>query len=206
MSKKFISYLLLVSLSITYCQYCLEKTDLTEEEKDANICRGLTVSSEERVCAYDENSNSCIEKRCEDLSIDQCRDFIYVINETTNRPKRCIEKDDKSACQLIYCEDLTSKCDRFFTGFADILCEMNSDGNQCQIKNCTEQPIDNCGGFIPYISSYKCALNSDKTRWEIQENNCEDFDNKECNFYNDEPKANCVLGSSAKTCKKNLLQ
>lgn len=55
MSKKVISYLLLVSLSITYCQYCLEKTDLTEEEKDANICRGLTVNSEERVCAYDEN-------------------------------------------------------------------------------------------------------------------------------------------------------
>ena len=83
---------------------------------------------------------------------------------------------------------------------------MNSEGNQCQIKNCTEQPIDNCGGFIPYSSSYKCALNSDKTRCEIQEKDCEEFDNKECNFYNVDPKVYCVLDSSAKTCKKNLLQ
>ena len=122
--------------------------------------------------------------------------------ETTNRPKRCIEKDDKSGCRLIYCEDLTSKCERFFTGFEEINCVLNQKGNQCQLANCTEQPISNCGGFTPYTSSSKCTLNINGTQCEIQDKDCEELDPEECRAYHADENSNCVLDSSAKKCKK----
>ena len=138
-------------LSVTYCQFCLDKRDLTEEEKDADICLSLSVSSEEYMCLYDESTNSCVEKGCEELSVKQCRDFNY-LNDENNRPKRCIEKDDKSGCRLIYCEDLNRECERFFSGFAQYSCVINSEGNQCQLKECSEQPISNCSEFFSLSS------------------------------------------------------
>ena len=53
MNKKFISYLLLVYLSVSYCQNCAEKATFTEEDTDPHICLNLEVSLEEYTCIYD---------------------------------------------------------------------------------------------------------------------------------------------------------
>ena len=171
MNKKFIALCFLFSLSSTYCTLCSDKATLKDGE-DEDICWSLETS-EHKICMYDKNKNGCVEKGCTELEEDECNTISSWYEDS--KLIKCIQKTDKSGCELNSCQDLVSNCDRFSIGNSDEKCVMNSDNTHCEIKRCSDLKSD-CGNFIPEDFLYKCVENALKTGCEPKSKNCDELD------------------------------
>ena len=199
MNKKFITLCFIFSLSSTYCTLCSEKATLKDDE-DEDTCWNLDTS-EHKICIYDKTKKGCVEKGCTDLEADKCSAIGSWYDENSKFIK-CIQKTDKSGCELNSCQDLVSNCDRFSFGNSDEKCVMNSDNTHCEIKKCSDLKSD-CGNFIPEEFRYKCVQNDLKTGCESKLKNCDEFDKDKCDEFYDSTITNkkCLLDSTTNKCK-----
>ena len=181
MNKKFITLCFIFSLSSTYCTLCSEKATLKDDE-DEDTCWNLDTS-EHKICIYDKTKKGCVEKGCTDLEADKWSAIGSWYDENSKFIK-CIQKTDKSGCELNSCQDLVSNCDRFSFGNSDEKCVMNSDNTHCEIKKCSDLKSD-CGNFIPEEFRYKCVQNDLKTGCESKLKNCDEFDKDKCDEFYD---------------------
>lgn len=200
MIKKSLALCFLLLLSDTFCSECTEKTSLTDEEKEYDICYSLKTSSNEKVCMYDESKNRCVEKTCSDFPVDDCSYMRNVYDQEGPNYKKCIPKTDKSGCELVYCENLKSNCDRFSVSYPGEQCVLNSEKAHCELKRCSDL-TSNCEQFIPQDIRYKCILNGEKTQCEIRDKECEEFDTDKCDEYSGNNDGRCILDSSSNKCK-----
>ena len=207
MSYKLLSLLFLIYLSSTYCSDCSEKTTFEEGETGTNVCSSLSNRNPGGyICIYNSKSNRCEEITCESSpSIEYC----YQIPDSAEG-KQCLPKDEddeNSGCEYRGCEDLTSNCDRFYTGDDDKICTINSSRNKCEIKTCSSLTSEsNCGKFIPYNSGLKCAFNRENNKCQITKKDCEEIDSHNCGTYRsdvDEGTKKCIPDSKSGKCKKS---
>ena len=221
MMKQFSIYFLFLLFIYTFCQNCNDKAILSEGE-DPFICQNLETSDgrTQTNCFYDDNTEGCKEKSCEDLESDNCNNFNYkdqtkscIFNSNTGKcelkscselkvddcdifpsldNKKCMPNADKTACEFKSCEDLTSNCDDFFLGDHDQKCDLNSAGTKCEMKKCSDL-TSNCENFVPNHISLKCAP-KENGGCEIQGKDCSEMDVERCEyfdfFYSDETDQN----------------
>jgi len=199
MTKKFTALCFLFLLSSSYCSECTEKTNLTEDEINKDICYYLKASSNEVVCRYDEDKNACYEKKCSDYEWDDCDHLNYYLDQNGEYGKSCVAKSDHSGCELISCESLTSNCERFISESEDIKCALNSEKSHCEIQKCSDL-TSGCDKFIPSNWRYKCVLNEAKTQCETVSKTCEELDSDKCN-YGDTYEERCLIDSTTSNCK-----
>ena len=199
MSYKFLFLFFLIYLSSTYCSECTEKTSFEEGGDKFHSCYEL--STIDYFCHYNEEKEVCEELTCDNSPAELC-DYIPP-NSVDGIEKKCIPKSDKTGCEYKTCEDLTSNCNKFYTGNEDQICTLNSSGDKCEIKSCSSL-TSNCEQLTPYSSNLKCALIADGS-CQIMNKECEDYKSDECEDYyspsNDDPKQ-CLLDSSTNKCKK----
>ena len=88
----------------------------------------------------------------------------------------------KSGCELVKCEDLTSKCNRFYFGGGDTKCALNKEGTSCEPQKCSDL-TENCEEYIPESESTKCVFDSELNHCHIVEKECTDYTNKQCNDF-----------------------
>lgn len=199
MTTQFTAFCFLFLLSYSYCSECTDKTNLTEEEINYGKCYELKTSSNELACSYDINKNVCYEKSCSDYDFEDCQKLNYYLDINGVYDKSCMVKSDKSGCELISCESLTSNCDSFDAYSRDIKCVLNSDSSHCEIQKCSDLTSD-CGKFVPDDFMSKCALNEEKNKCEITIKSCEELDSDKCNYGNTLD-GRCFFDSVTKKCK-----
>ena len=198
MTKKSFVLCFLFLLSNSYCSECTDKTSFTSEEDGYEFCRYLKTSSNEKVCRYDTTKNVCVEKSCSDFDADDCGKMGLINDEEGSNYKSCSPKADNSGCELIYCEDLTSNCDKFIANPID-QCVMNSEKTHCELQKCEDLTSD-CQKFVPKDYRYKCALNDEKAQCEIKEKDCEEADPDKCHDFSNSDQR-CILDSSSNRCR-----
>ena len=198
MNKKYFIFCFLLSLSVTCCQSCLEKSSINDGE-DKSICNELEASSLEKACVYDRTKNGCAEKECSELNINECN-LIGFMDEITSTPIQCLKKTDNSGCELKHCEDLTDNCERFISYDDNEKCNLNADNSHCEIQKCSDL-TDNCENFISKNIKYKCAL-SESHVCELQQKECVDYTPDKCDeFFDDKTLDQCVLDTTTNKCK-----
>lgn len=200
MTKKFTALCFLFLLSSSFCSECTEKTNLTEDERNRDICYDLKASSNEVVCRYDEDKNACYEKKCSDYEWDDCKNLNYYLDQNGEYGKSCVAKSDHSGCELITCESLTSNCERFIPESKDIKCSLNSEKSHCEIQKCSDLTSD-CDKFEPSDYMYKCTLNEAKTQCEAVTKTCEELDTDKCEEFSNPNEKRCLLDTTAGKCK-----
>ena len=200
MSYKLLSLLFLIYLSSTYCSDCTEKTTFEDGEDEYSVCEKL--SSEipgGYYCHYNSKTKICEELYCKTSSSKYCTRI-----PDSSDGKHCLKKADNSGCEYKSCEDLTSNCNKFYTGNEDEICTLNPTTNKCEIKLCSSL-TENCEQLTPYYSEKKCALNEDETKCEITYKDCEELDSDYCDYYipsGDDGSKKCLPDSKGK-CKKS---
>ena len=200
MSNKILLVCFLLSLTVSYCSECTDKTDISAEEGE-DECEGSKTSSNEKTCIYDEKNKKCVEKECSELSVDKCTYISQIYDESTSGYINCLPKDDKSGCQFVKCEDLTSNCEKFpVYDSRDEKCVLNSGKSKCEIQKCSEL-TSNCENFSPFSSQYKCVSNSN-SGCKYEAKNCDELDTNQCYQYpyrNDETQ--CILNTKTNKCQ-----
>lgn len=201
MTKKILVVCFLLSLTVSYCSECTDKTKLSDDE-DKYICYNLETSSDEKACMYDETNKKCVEKGCSELSVDDCSHIYNVRDESSSSYKNCIRNEAKTGCELVKCEDLTSNCGRFpVYDSRDENCTLNSAKNKCELQKCSAL-TSNCNNFFPYDYRYKCVSNSD-SGCKYEEKQCEELDTDKCNqySYSSDSDTRCILNSKTNKCQ-----
>ena len=77
---------------------------------------------------------------------------------------------------------------------------MNSDKNNCELQRC-EDLTSECEKFVLEDNRYKCVLNEGKTKCELKEKKCEEFDPDKCDNFNDDYDQRCILDTSSNKCR-----
>ena len=201
MTNKFLVVCFLLSLTASYCSECTDKTSLSDDD-DGYICYNLKASSDEKKCMYDEKNKKCVEKGCSDLSADDCGYISYIYDESTSSYKNCIPKEDKTGCELVKCEDLTSNCGRFpVYNSQDENCVLNSGKSKCEIQKCSALS-NNCENFIPYDILFKCVSNSN-SGCQSEAKKCEELGTDQCSQYysSENSDTRCILNSKTNKCQ-----
>ena len=67
MIKEFAIFCFLLSLTLSHCSECTEKTKLDEDE-DQDYCLHLWAEENEKSCFYNSETGGCIEKACKELT------------------------------------------------------------------------------------------------------------------------------------------
>ena len=146
-------------------------------------------------------NDKCEELYCNNAPVKHCHNVPPSYEGDIIR--NCIPKSDNSGCEYKSCEELTSNCEKFYTGNDDDkICTLNSSGNKWEIKSCSSL-TENCGQLIPYKSYQKCALISEG-QCGIVTKDCEDFKSDECDEYSPENEeyTRCLLDQATNKCKK----
>ena len=66
MKKEFAIFCFLLSLTLSHCSECTEKTKLDEDE-DQDYCLYLSTGENGKRCFYNSETGGCFEKACEEL-------------------------------------------------------------------------------------------------------------------------------------------
>ena len=197
MTKIFLILCFLLSLPISYCSPCTEKTFL-EEGEDEYACFVLDTDSTSKSCSYDSTTGGCVEKECSEFDPKFCRaaKLFYEDNKIT---KNCMPTPDGTGCNYYSCDELESNC-KLYQVNDDLNenCVFNSDGTHCELKTCTDS-VEDCSSFTPYDSRYKCV--SGDSGCKVTKKECHEFKPKKCHQYVHELGEKCILDSESNKCK-----
>lgn len=200
MNKYFLFFFVFLSLPIIYCSECTDKKSLNSGENE-EICSSFKPDSHEKICIYDSTTKGCMEKGCTDLNSDQCNQINNNPYDMSEGYKKCIPKTDNSGCELVFCTEMKTDCDRYLPNNEDEKCVLKSDKSGCEIQRCSDLST-NCGEFIPIDEINKCALNETTKKCKITYKDCVDFDIEKCeNYYNFVDGTKCVPDSKTNKCK-----
>ena len=197
MTKRLIAICFLYSLSVTFCSECTEKINLNSEELEY-VCGNIIL--ERKICAPDYDGKKCVEKECSDIdSWTHPCESINFYDESISAEMKCIPKIDNSGCELEYCENLSSNCDRILLNDNE-RCVLNEEKNHCEVKKCSDLK-NNCDEFVPYDPGYKCILNDELGQCEIISTGCEELTSNNCDEYHYFSYDKCILDTTTNKCK-----
>ncbi len=178
MKKEFAIFCFLLSLTLSHCSACTEKTKLDEDE-DQEDCLYLSTSESGKRCFYDSETGGCVEKTCKELSSNLCKYFRPSTDDET-----CASKSGNDGCEIIKCSELSSdKCNEFIPHESYYYNKCIKNGNVCQItpKICEDYKKDECDRYSPSNTDYRCIY--DDATQKCKEKKCEDLSKTECSKF-----------------------
>ena len=153
MKKEFAICCFLLSLTLSHCSACTEKTKLDEGE-DQEYCLYLSTDESGKRCFYNSETGGCFEKACKELPSNLCKYFRPYTDDET-----CASKSGNDGCEIIKCSELSSdKCNEFIPheDYYDYKCVKIGDVCQTTYKTCEDYKKDECNRYSQSNSDYRC--------------------------------------------------
>ena len=187
MKKEFAIFCFLLSLTLSHCSPCTEKTKLDEDE-DQDYCLNLWAEENGKSCFYNSDTGGCIEKTCKDLTSNLCKYF-----QPKNEDEICASKSENDGCEIKKCSELSSdKCNEFYPheSHYDYKCVKNGDACEMTHKTCEDyKKEDECDRYAPSSSDYRCVY--DDAAQKCKEKKCEELSKTECSKFKIWPRDMC---------------
>ena len=178
MKKEFAIFCFLLSLTLSHCSACTEKTKLDQDE-DQEDCLYLSTGDSEKRCFYNSETGGCVEKACKELSSNLCKYFKPYTDDET-----CASKSGNDGCEIIKCSELSSdKCNEFYPHeyYYDYKCVKNGDACKITPKTCEDYKKDECDRYYSYDREYRCVY--DDAAQKCKEKKCEELSKTECSKF-----------------------
>lgn len=194
MKKEFAIFCFLLSLTLSHCSECTEKTKLDEDE-DQDYCFHLRTEEESgKSCFYNSETGGCVEKACKELTSNLCKYF-----QPNNEDEICASKSGNDGCEIKKCSELSSdKCNEFHPheDYYDYKCVKI--GNLCQTtsKTCEDYKKDECYRYSPSDSDYRCVYDDADQKCKVKK--CEELSKTECSKFKIWP--NSAQDQNLETC------
>ena len=178
MKKEFAICCFLLSLTLSHCSACTEKTKLDQDE-DQEDCLYLSTSESGKSCFYDSEKGGCVEKPCKELTSNLCKYFqIYIPDE------KCVSKSGNDGCEIKTCSELSSdKCNEFIPheNYYYYKCAKIGDACQLILKTCEDYKKDECDRYYSDDREYRCVY--DDAAQKCKEKKCEELSKTECSKF-----------------------
>ena len=179
MKKEFAIFCFLLSLTLSHCSECTEKTKLDEDE-DQDYCLNLWAEENGKSCFYNSDTGGCIEKACKDLTSNLCKYF-----RPKNEDEICASKSGNDGCEIKTCSELSSdKCNEFIPhdSYYEYKCVKNGDVCQMTRKACEDyKKEDDCDRYYSDDREYRCVY--DDATQKCKEKKCEELSKTECSKF-----------------------
>jgi len=155
---------------------CVPFNGVCQEKKCSDYkspnCGDFIPNYSGRKCISKGNECEEVFKECEDMPYDECKSYYPQSEEIRELEAKCVQKEDKSGCELKSCYFLK-------------ICAPNDDNSGCEIIQCSDIPKGNYNAFNDYFSSSnenKCIEPKEETEPNCQKvsKSCEEFDHKYC--------------------------
>ena len=193
MKKEFAIFCFLLSLTLSHCSPCTEKTKLDEDE-DQDYCLNLWTEENGKSCFYNSETGGCIEKACKELTSNLCKYF-----RPNNEDEICASKSGNDGCEIKKCSELSSdKCNEFYPheDYYNKKCVKNGDACEMTSKTCEDYKKDECNWYTPSSSDYRCVY--DDADQKCKEKKCEELSKTECSKFKIWP--NSAQDQNLETC------
>ena len=144
MKKEFAIFCFLLSLTLSYCSQCTEKTKLDKDE-DQEDCLYLITEESGKRCFQNSEAGGCFEKACSELPSNYCKYF-----QTYDEDEICISKSGNDGCEIKKCSELLShKCDEFMPheSYYNYKCVKNGESCEMIPKTCEDYKKDECDSY-----------------------------------------------------------
>ena len=177
MKKEFAICCFLLSLTLSHCSACTEKTKLDQDE-DQEDCLYLSTSESGKSCFYDSEKGGCVEKACKELTSNLCKYFqIYIPDE------KCVSKSGNDGCEIKKCSELsTDKCNEFTNdSYDNYKCVKNGESCEMIPKTCEDYKKDECDSYYSDDREYRCVY--DDAAQKCKEKKCEELSKTECSKF-----------------------
>lgn len=179
MKKEFAICCFLLSLTLSHCSACTEKTKLDQDE-DQEDCLYLSTDESGKRCFYNSETGGCFEKACKELPSNFCKYFQpYDADET------CVSKSGNDGCEIKTCSELSSdKCNEFIPheNYYSYKCAKIGDTCQLILKTCEDYKKDECDKYYySQGSEYRCIY--DAAAQKCKEKKCEELSKTECSKF-----------------------
>ena len=193
MKKEFAICCFLLSLTLSHCSACKEKTKLDQDE-DQEDCLYLSTSENGKRCFYNSETGGCFESACKELPSNFCTYFRPYTDDEI-----CAPKSGNDGCEIKTCSELSSdKCNEFIPheDYYDYKCVKI--GNLCQTtsKTCEDYKKDECYRYSPSDSDYRCVYDDADQKCKVKK--CEELSKTECSKFKIWP--NSAQDQNLETC------
>ena len=177
MKKEFAIFCFLLSLTLSHCSACTEKTKLDQDE-DQEDCLYLSTGESEKRCFYNSETGGCVEKTCKELTSNSCKYF-----QLNNPDEKCVSKSGNDGCEIKKCSELSSdKCNEFYPHeyYYNEKCVKNGDACEMTSKTCEDYKKDECDSY-PSSNDFRCVY--DDAAQKCKEKKCEELSKTECSKF-----------------------
>ena len=177
MKKEFAIFCFLLSLTLSHCSACTEKTKLDQDE-DQEDCLYLSTSESGKSCFYDSEKGGCVEKPCKELTSNLCKYFqIYIPDE------KCVSKSGNDGCEIKKCSELsTDKCNEFtHDSYDNYKCVKNGESCEMIPKTCEDYKKDECDSYYSDDREYRCVYDDAAQKCKVKK--CEELSKTECSKF-----------------------
>ena len=177
MKKEFAIFCFLLSLTLSHCSACTEKTKLDQDE-DQEDCLYLSTSESGKSCFYDSEKGGCVEKPCKELTSNLCKYF-----RPNNADEICASKSGNDGCEIKKCSELsTDKCNEFTNdSYDNYKCVKNGESCEMIPKTCEDYKKDECDSYYSDDREYRCVY--DDAAQKCKEKKCEELSKTECSKF-----------------------
>ena len=178
MKKEFAIFCFLLSLTLSHCSDCTEKTKLDQDE-DQEDCLYLRTDESGKRCFYNSETGGCFEKACKELPSNFCKYFQpYDADET------CVSKSGNDGCEIKTCSELSSdKCNEFIPheNYYNYKCAKIGDACQLILKTCEDYKKDECDSYYSDDREYRCVYDDAAQKCKVKK--CEELSKTECSKF-----------------------
>ena len=177
MKKEFAIFCFLLSLTLSHCSACTEKTKLDQDE-DQEDCLYLSTSESGKSCFYDSEKGGCVEKPCKELTSNLCKYF-----QLNNPDEKCVSKSGNDGCEIKKCSELsTDKCNEFtHDSYDNYKCVKNGESCEMIPKTCEDYKKDECDSYYSDDREYRCVYDDAAQKCKVKK--CEELSKTECSKF-----------------------